>query len=123
MLIFFRSQILDRGRNLGRLSNRTLGVLRSLAFNACQVPNNYKVDQNLVYDVDPVDFASGGFSDVRKGNLGGQVVAVKILRMAKTSNVLELQKVRYTDPDLFLNADQIVAFLQGDCSLEKHIPS
>lgn len=68
-------------------------MLRSLAFNARQVPNSYEVDRSLGYDVDPVAFASGGFSDVRRGNLGGQVVAVKILRMSEHSDVLKLQKV------------------------------
>ena len=76
-------------------------MFRSLAFNACQIPNHYKVDRSLGYDVDPVAFASGGFSDVRKGKLNGQVVAVKVLRMSEHSDVLELQKVSYTGLYLF----------------------
>ena len=76
-------------------------MLRSLAFNARQVPNSYKVDRSLGYDVDPVAFASGGFSDVRRGNLGGQVVAVKVLRMSEHGDMLELQKVGYTELYLF----------------------
>ena len=102
-VLILRSQVLDHGKNLGNLSNRTLAVLRSLAFNARQVPNHYKVDRSLGYDVDPVAFASGGFSDVRKGKLGGRVVAVKVLRMAEHSDVLELQKVGYTELYLFFS--------------------
>ena len=68
-------------------------MLRSLAYNASQVPNRYKIDRSLDFDVDPTAFASGGFSDVRRGKLGDQLVAVKILRMAQDSNVVELQKV------------------------------
>lgn len=127
MLILFRPQVLDHDRNRGSLSNRTLSVLRSLAFNACQVPNHYKVDRSLGYDVDPTPFASGGFSEVLRGNLGSKAVAVKVLRMTEDTNVLELQKVRYTELYFFsLHANQntlVVAFLQRGCSLEKHISS
>lgn len=96
MLIPF-PQVLDRGRNLGRLSNRTLGVMRGLAYNSCQVPTRYKVDQSLDFKIDPAAFASGGFSDVRKGNLGGQLVAVKVMRMDQNTDLLWLQRVRYTE--------------------------
>ena len=72
-------------------------MLRSLAYNAGQVPNRYKINRNLTFDVDPVAFASGGFSDVRRGTLGDKLVAVKVLRMAQDSNVVELQKVGSTD--------------------------
>jgi len=75
----FRQQVLDRGKTLGRLSNRTLGVLRSLAYNSSQVPNHYKIDRNLVFDVEPEPFASGGFSDVRRGNLGDRLVSISAL--------------------------------------------
>lgn len=103
MLTPFRPQILDRGRNLGRLSNRTLGVLRSLAYNSSQVPNYYKIDRNLVFDVEPEPFARGGFSDVQRGSLGDRLVAVKVLRMAH-DNVPEVQKVRNpADPFFFLH--------------------
>lgn len=94
MLILLCRQVLDHGENLGKLSNRTLGVLRTLAYNACKVPNHYKIDRSMTFDVDTVIFASGGFSDVRKGRLGGQLVAVKVLRMALNSNVPDMQKVR-----------------------------
>jgi hypothetical protein len=97
MLILFCRQVLDHDENLGKLSNRTLGVLRTLAYNACQVPNHYKIDRNMTFDVDTVIFASGGFSDVRRGTLGGQLVAVKVLRMALNSNVPDMQKVRYAE--------------------------
>lgn len=123
-VLILRPQVLDHGKQLGRLSNRTLAVLRSLAFNARQVPNHYKVDRSLGYDVDPVAFASGGFSDVRKGKLGGHVVAVKVLRMAEHSDILELQKVGYTELYFFFHTNQCtpdVAFLRG-CTLEEHIP-
>lgn len=101
MLILFRLQILDHGRNLGRLSDRVLRVLRSLAFNACQVPNHYKIDSSLAFDIDPVRSASGGFSEVHKGNLGGKLIAVKILRISQQSDVVLLQKVRCTELCLF----------------------
>ncbi|KAF9781211.1 kinase-like domain-containing protein [Thelephora terrestris] len=64
------AKILERVRNLENLSNHVLRVFQSLAYKA----------------------ASGGFSDVRKGSLGGHVVAVKVLRMAQNSNVVKLQK-------------------------------
>ena len=124
MLTPFRPQILDRGRNLGRLSNRTLGVLRSLAYNSSQVPNYYKIDRNLIFDVEPEPFARGGFSDVQRGSLGDRLVAVKVLRMAH-DNVPEVQKVRNpADPLFFFCTDQhtpVVAFLQGNHPLEEHI--
>jgi len=76
-------------------------MLRGLAFNACQVPDRYKIDCSLVFEIDPVVFASGGFSDVRRGNLGGQLVAVKVLRTSLNSNLHELQKVRRAGLCLF----------------------
>jgi len=100
ILTLFRPQVLDRGKNLGRLSNRTLGVLRSLAFNSSQVPNHYKIDRNLAYEVDTESFAGGGFSDIRRGTLGNQLVAVKVLRMT-VENVPEVQKVRYINLRFF----------------------
>jgi len=124
-LILSRPQVLEHGRNLGGPWNRTLRVLRSLAYNSCQVPYRYRVDRSLVFEINPVAFASGGFSDVRKGNLGGQLVAVKVMRMALDKKLHELQKVRctglcsripYSDP--FAPA---VALLQGDCPLEEHL--
>ncbi|KAF9777430.1 kinase-like domain-containing protein [Thelephora terrestris] len=86
------AKILERVRNLENLSNHVLRVFQSLAYKAGQVPNCYKIDRNLDFQIDPVAFASGGFSDVRKGSLGGHVVAVKVLRMAQNSNVVKLQK-------------------------------
>ncbi|KAF9646448.1 kinase-like protein [Thelephora ganbajun] len=86
------ARVLDRGRNQGKLSSHTISVLRSLAYNACQVPNSYKINRSLDFDIDSVAFASGGFSDVWRGNLGGQPVAVKVMRMAQDSNALELQQ-------------------------------
>ena len=49
------------------------------------------------YHVDPMNFAGGGFSDVRKRNPGGQVIAVKVSRMAEHSDVLEPQRVGYAE--------------------------
>jgi hypothetical protein len=72
-------------------------VLRGLAFNAAQVPNRYTVDRSLELNIDSVAFASGSFSDVRQGTLGGKLVAVKILRMAQNSNVVEHHKVGHAE--------------------------
>ena len=78
-------------------------MLRSLAYNACQVPNRYRIDRHLVFNVEPVAFAGGGFSDVYKGTLGNdQLVAVKVLRMATTNDIHQIQKVRFTEPPFFL---------------------
>ena len=102
MLILSRPQILDRGGDQARISHRIIGVLRSLAYNACQVPNRYKIDRNLDFDVDAVAFASGGFADVRRGRLGGELVAVKVMRVASSGNVRQIQKVIHTELRFFL---------------------
>lgn len=70
-------------------------------------------------------FASGGFSDVQKGILGGQLVAVKVMRMALDKNLHELQKVRCTGPCFcIIYSDPrvlVAALLQGDRPLEEHL--
>ena len=48
--------------------------------------------------MEPVAFAGGGYSDVLKGTLGGELVAVKVLRMAQNTDVVELHKVGHTGP-------------------------
>ena len=98
MLILFRLQILNHGGNIGRLSDRAFRVLRSLAINSCQVPNRYKINSSLVFDTDPVRSASDGFSEVYKRNLYGGLVAVKTLRISQETDMVLLQKVRYTGP-------------------------
>ncbi|KAF9777432.1 kinase-like domain-containing protein [Thelephora terrestris] len=86
------AKALERVRNLEKLSNRVLLVLQYLAYKAGRIPNRYKIDRSLSFDMDPEAFASGGFSDVRRGDLGGQLVAVKILRIARSNDATELQK-------------------------------
>ena len=88
-----RPQILDRGGNPGNLSNRTLGVLRSLAYDACQVPNRYRIDRNLAFDVAPTPFDGGGFAEIHRGRLGDRQVAVKVLRMAVNNDPYKTRKV------------------------------
>jgi len=76
-----------------------------------------------VFDVEPEPFASGGFSDVRRGKLGDRLVAVKVLRMT-LDNVPEVQKVRYTYFRFFFFYTDlctlVVAFLQGNYPLEEY---
>ena len=79
-------------------------MLRELAYNSCQVPNSYKIDRKLRnFEILPgAPFASGGFSNARKGTLDGKPVAVKVLRVSRETNVVELQKVIHIEPFLSL---------------------
>jgi hypothetical protein len=72
-------------------------VLRGLAYNAAQVPNRYKIDLSLKFDIDSGAYACGRFSDLLRGTLDGKLVAVKILRMAQDSDVVKLQKVGHAE--------------------------
>jgi len=91
----FCPQVFDDSRIQGSLLEKVVAAFLRLAYNACQVPNRYKIDRSLGFNVDPTVFASGRFSDVRKGKLGGQLVAVKTLRMFLDSKMSEGQKVRH----------------------------
>ena len=61
-------QVPNRGRKPGSLSNRIPGPLRSFTFNASQVPNQNKADRSFGEVIDSERFATGGYSDVRRGN-------------------------------------------------------
>jgi len=86
-------QVVNDDRLHGDLLGHAIVVFLRLAYNTCQVPNSYKIDRSLAFNVDPTVFASGRFSDIRRGNLGGQLVAVKTIRMFVDSDTPGIQKV------------------------------
>jgi len=92
VLTLFCPQVFDDGRLSEALLEKVVMVFLELAYNACQVPNRYKIERGLAFDVDPTVFASGRFSDVRKGNLSSQLVAVKTIRTVLYSDLPEIQK-------------------------------
>ena len=81
VLTIFRPQVFDDGRLGEALLEKVVTAFLGLAYNACQVPNRYKIDRSLAFNVDTAVLASGRFSDLRRGYLGGQLVALKTLRM------------------------------------------
>lgn len=71
----------------------TRGVMRELARNSGQVPSRYQVKPGAL-SVDGPPIASGSFSDLRRGKLGGKTVAVKTLKPPRGSKPQDVQKVR-----------------------------
>ena len=55
-------------------------LLWELAGASRQVPKSYLIGTLARYKVKDEIIASGGFADIRKGRLGGKVVAVKTIR-------------------------------------------
>ena len=70
----------------------TLSVMRSLAYDSAQVPPRYQVDPHSL-SVEGTVIASGGFAEVRKGRLGGRMVAVRTLRIDRQTDPYDVLKV------------------------------
>jgi len=70
----------------------TLSVMRSLAHDSAQVPPRYQIDPHSL-SVEKTIIASGGFAEVRKGTLGGRMVAIKTLRTDQQIDPRDLLKV------------------------------
>ena len=68
-------------------------MLRRLAGNTRQLPDNYSVSKGANFRVEENIFACGKFSDVRKGIMVGKAVAVKTIRMAQDKNLTKIRKV------------------------------
>ena len=66
--------------------------MRKLAYDSCQVPPRYQVKPGTL-SVEPDAIAAGGCSDIRRGILGGKIVAVKTLRCRERADVNNVQKV------------------------------
>ena len=119
MILAWVLSSLGKGKSLGKLSNRTLSVLRSLAYNFYRVPNRCKIDRSLAFDVDPAIFASGGFSDIRisKGELERPTGCCQdLVYGGGWSDPSALLLFFYTNRCML-----VVAFLQGDYPLEEHL--
>lgn len=82
-----RPQVLDRGGNLGSLSNRTLGVLRSLRINLARFQTNTRSTEVWCLMSNPGLSPVEGFQMLERGACGGQLVDIMFIRMAPDSNV------------------------------------
>ena len=66
--------------------------MRKLAYDSCQVPPRYQVKPGAL-SVEPDAIATGGYADIRRGILDGQIVAVKTLRFRERADANDIQKV------------------------------
>ena len=89
-------QALKGGMLHGELARHSLCMLRRLAGNTGQLPNNYFVSRGADYHVEKRIFACGRFADVRRGTLAKKAVAVKTIRVAQDMDVTETRKVSFT---------------------------
>ena len=74
--------------------------MRELARNSGQVPSRYQVKPDSL-SVDGGVIASGHFSDIRRGKLDGNTVAIKTLKPHQESNAQDVQKVRFVSKHFF----------------------
>jgi len=66
--------------------------MQTLACSSGQVPPRYEIDRQS-FSVEPCVIACGGSSDIREGMLGDKTVAVKTLRIGRSDDLHEAQKV------------------------------
>lgn len=89
------AQVLMNGKIPRGYKPETICTMRMLAYSSGQVPPRYQIDrQSLSVGVRLI--ARGAFADVREGKLGDKAVAVKTLRVDKTADLYEAQKVCVT---------------------------
>ena len=66
--------------------------MRLLAHDSSQVPPRYQVESHAL-SVDSGVIANGASSNIRKGRLGGKMVAVRTLKIDRGMDPRDVQKV------------------------------
>ena len=102
-------------------------LLRKLAGTSRQVPKSYLVGPLSGFKVERIPFATGGFSDVRKGRYRGMDVAVKTIRVSQVSDIKVIHEVGRAVNVPFLTIDRYeipnLERLQGMRSVDERVPS
>jgi hypothetical protein len=70
----------------------TLYTMRKLAYSSGQVPASYQVNRQSL-SAEATVIARGAFTDVRKGALGGRVVAIRTMGIDEQTDESESKKV------------------------------
>ena len=86
------TQVLKGGTIPDKYDHDTLLTMQTLACSSGQVPPRYKIDRRS-FKVEPCVVACGGSADIREGMLGDKTVAVKTLRIGRSDDLHEAQKV------------------------------
>ena len=89
--------MLKQGQVAGGTRSYALNLLWELAGASSQVPKSYLVGKLTSYKVKGGVVASGRLADIREGELGDKVVAVKTIRMSEETKVEVIHKVRKLD--------------------------
>lgn len=102
--------------------SNALGLLRILAETSRQIPKRYLVAKSAKYEVEKGVIASGGFADIRRGKLGGVVVAVKTIRASPDTESVAIYEVcNVLSLPIDHNHITNLGFLQGMHALDEHI--
>ena len=88
-LYYIIRQLFRDGKIPNECERDTLSVMRLLAHASSQVPPRYQVEPHTL-SVEGGVIASGAFSNIRKGRLGGKTVAAKTL---KTDQGIDLHDI------------------------------
>lgn len=86
--------MLQQGQVADGTRSHALNLLWELAGASSQVPKSYLVGKLTSYKVKGGVVASGRLADIREGELGDKVVAVKTIRMSEETKVEVIHKVR-----------------------------
>lgn len=89
--------MLKQGQVADGTRSYALNLLWELAGASSQVPKSYLVGKLTRYKVKGGVVASGRLADIREGELGDKVVAVKTIRMSEETKVEVIHKVRKLD--------------------------
>lgn len=98
----------------------TFSVLRKLCSRIGHLPDSYLLSDK--FDLSGTPYASGGFSDTRKGIFKGKDVVVKSMRVAVLDDKIRIRKVgNWATPSCSRSLIHCAAFLQRGCHVEELI--